>query len=63
MAHTENELLEHEIINEIESDINNNYFDALSELLSKLIEIDEAKTLLIGYLSDLFDRLFLKAEY
>lgn len=45
-------LLEHEIINQVESDLNDQDFEAMSEMLQKLIEIKEARIILINYLSD-----------
>lgn len=47
-----NDLLEQAVVNQLEQDLDNQEYDALSELLSKLIQIEEAKELLVGYLSD-----------
>lgn len=45
-------LLVHAVINQVDTDLNDMDYDSLDELLNKLIEIPEAKELLIGYLSD-----------
>ena len=48
----QNTLLEHAVINQIETDLNDNEYDSISDMLNKLFEIEEAKTILIEYLSD-----------
>jgi len=48
----EKELLIHAVLNEVERDLHDGYYEAVDELLSQLIEIDEAKEKLIGYLGD-----------
>jgi len=47
-----NEDLEHAVLNQIESDFEEQEYDAISELLQKLIEIPEARQVLVDYLSD-----------
>jgi hypothetical protein len=49
---SENELLEHAVLNQIETDLNEQDFDALSEMLSTLIKYSGSRKTLIGYLSD-----------
>jgi len=48
----EKELLIHAVLNEVERDLHDGYYEAVDELLGQLIEIDEAKEKLIGYLGD-----------
>ena len=48
----ENNLLEHSVINQLETDLNDQDFDAMSEMLSLLIKNEESKKILIEYLSD-----------
>ena len=45
-------LLVHATINQIEADLDDCDYDSLDELITKLIEIPQAKKLLVGYLSD-----------
>lgn len=45
-------LLIHEVLNQMSADMNEGYYEAIDELMVKLLEIDEAKALLKGYLSD-----------
>ena len=48
----EDELLEHEVINQLEADFNDQDYDAMSEMLSLLIKNNKSKKILIEYLSD-----------
>ena len=48
----ENDLLEQAIINQIEKDLEENDYDAISEMLRQLIHLEPAKKILVGYLSD-----------
>lgn len=48
----ENELLEHEVINQLEADFDNQDYDAMSEMLTLLMKNEESKNILIEYLSD-----------
>lgn len=48
----ENGLLEHAVINQLESDFDEQDFDAMSEMLTLLIKNEESKNILIEYLSD-----------
>lgn len=48
----QNELLEQAVINQIEKDLNENDYDAISELLKQLIHLEPARKCLIEYLSD-----------
>jgi len=52
MELTQNDLLEHAVINQLESDFFDNDFDAISEMLQLLIKSDESRSILIEYLSD-----------
>ena len=45
------ELLEHSVLNQIESDINDMDFDAYSELMMKLLKNKDNKKILFNYLS------------
>lgn len=45
-------LLLHAIINQLESDFDDNEFDSMDELITKLIENESNHEILIGYLSD-----------
>lgn len=47
-----NELLEQAVVNQIETDLNENDFESLSELLKLLIHLEPARKYLIEYLSD-----------
>lgn len=51
LENDENILL-HAVLNEIESDFDNQDYDSIDELLTLLIKVPEAKAFLIGYLSD-----------
>lgn len=46
------DLLEHAVINQLESDFDDNDFDSLSELVKNLIHLEPARKCLIEYLSD-----------
>jgi hypothetical protein len=46
------ELLEHEVLNQIEADINDNDYESVSEMLQKLMESPISKEILYQYLSD-----------
>lgn len=52
MALTENDLLEHEVLNQIENDLEERDYDAISEMLQLLIKSEESKKILIEYLGD-----------
>jgi len=52
MEYTENDLLEHAVLNQIETDFNDKDFDALSEMLKNLIYLEPARKVLIEYLTD-----------
>ena len=43
----ENNLLEHSVVNQLETDFNDQDFDAMSEMLSLLIKNEESKKILI----------------
>ena len=49
--HEKNQLL-HGIINQLESDFDDNEYDSMDELLTKLMENESNHTILIDYLSD-----------
>ena len=49
---TENDLLELAVLNEIEKDLDENDYDAVSEMLQLLISKEESRNILIEYLSD-----------
>lgn len=49
---TELDQIEHAIINQIELDFESQDYDALSEMLQCLLQVKEAKKILINYLSD-----------
>lgn len=46
------DLLEQAVINQIESDLENQEYDSISELIKNLIHLEPAQKLLIEYLSD-----------
>lgn len=48
----ENNLLVHALLNQLESDFEEQEYDSIDELLSSLIKDDKNKVLLIEYLSD-----------
>jgi DNA-binding SARP family transcriptional activator len=48
----DNNLLEHAVINQIETDLNDKDYDALSEMIKNLIHLEPARKVLIEYLSD-----------
>jgi len=52
VENVDNELLEHEVVNQLGDDFESKDFMALSEMLGQLMEIDEAKWILWHYLSD-----------
>jgi len=52
MELTENDLLEHEVLNQIEKDFDDRDYDAISEMLQFLIKNESAKKVLIEYLGD-----------
>lgn len=47
-----NDLLEHEIINQIEADLESNDFEALSEMIQSILELEGGEKVLKAYLSD-----------
>lgn len=47
-----NNLLEHAVLNQIESDLDEHDYDSLSEMIGLLIKSEPAKKILIEYLSD-----------
>jgi hypothetical protein len=49
---SEDNLFEHAVLNQIESDLDETDYDALSEMLGSLIKLEPAKKILIEYLSD-----------
>lgn len=51
-VYTEDDFLEHEVLNQIEHDIQFKDYDAFSEMMQSLIKIDEAKDILFNYLGD-----------
>jgi len=44
--------LEHAVINQLEADFNDQYYDTMSEMLQLLIQNDGARNILVGYLGD-----------
>lgn len=46
------DLLEHEVLNQIEADLNDNDYESISEMLQKLMESPISKEILYQYLSD-----------
>jgi len=53
MQQTEQDsLLEQAVINQLEKDIEENEFDAMSELIRQLILLEPARKCLLDYLSD-----------
>jgi DNA-binding SARP family transcriptional activator len=48
----ENILLEHAIINQFETDLNDQDYDSMSEMIQQLIFLEPARKVLIDYLSD-----------
>jgi hypothetical protein len=52
MERTENEMLEHAVVNQLEVDFNDLDFDAMSEMLKNLIHLEPARKVLTEYLSD-----------
>lgn len=49
---TENDMLEHAVINQLESDFEDQDYDAMSEMLQFLIKDEKSKKILIEYLGD-----------
>jgi hypothetical protein len=49
---TENDLLEHAVLNQIEADLEGDEYDVISEMLQSLISKEESRNILIEYLSD-----------
>ena len=49
---TEANLLEHAVINQLEADFDDQDFDSMSETIGLLLKNEEAKKILIEYLSD-----------
>lgn len=45
-------LLEHAVVNQLESDFYDNDFDAMSEMIALLLESESNKNILFNYLSD-----------
>ena len=52
MEHTQDELLQHEIINQFDEDLTHKDYESMSYMLEQLIELEEAKKILIDYLGD-----------
>jgi len=52
MTELSNDQLEHLVLNQIEKDLEDQDYDAFSEMLQLLINIPEAKEILINYLPD-----------
>jgi DNA-binding SARP family transcriptional activator len=44
--------LEHAVLNQLEADFDSQDYDAMSEMLQLLIQNDEARNILVGYLGD-----------
>lgn len=51
-SNDDDNLLQHAVINQLETDFNDRDFDAMSEMLELLIKNEESKKILIEYLSD-----------
>jgi CRISPR/Cas system CSM-associated protein Csm5 (group 7 of RAMP superfamily) len=45
-------LLIHEVLNQMSADLNEGYYEAIDELMTKLLEVNGVEELLTGYLSD-----------
>lgn len=45
-------LLEHAVVNQLESDFHDNDFDAMSEMIALLLESESNRSILFNYLSD-----------
>jgi len=45
-------LLIHEVLNQMSADMNEGYYEAIDELMTKLLEVNGVEELLTGYLSD-----------
>jgi hypothetical protein len=52
LSDIKNNLLLHATMNQMEADFDDNDYESLDELITKLFEIPQAKDLLVGYLSD-----------
>lgn len=52
MKKTEENLLEHAFINQLETDFNDQEYDAMSEMIQLLIKNQDNKKIIIEYLSD-----------
>ena len=48
----EDYLLEHAVINQLEADLNDQDFDAISEMIQHLMFLEPARKVLIEYLGD-----------
>jgi hypothetical protein len=52
MENQEQNLLEHAFINQLETDFNDQEYDAMSEMIQLLIKNQDNKKIIIEYLSD-----------
>tara|TARA_Y100000389_G_C17330170_1_gene447640 strand:+ start:62 stop:265 length:204 start_codon:yes stop_codon:yes gene_type:complete len=52
MENQEQNLLEHAFINQLETDFNDQEYDAMSEMIQLLIENEDNKKIIVEYLSD-----------
>jgi ABC-type uncharacterized transport system involved in gliding motility auxiliary subunit len=48
----ENDLLEHAFVNQLEADFEDNDFDSMSAMIQALLESEDNKQIILGYLSD-----------
>ena len=48
----DNILLEHAVVNQLESDFHDNDFDSMSEMIALLLESEDNRSILFNYLSD-----------
>lgn len=52
MENQEQNLLEHAFINQLETDFNDQEYDAMSEMIQRLIKNEDNKKIIVEYLSD-----------
>jgi len=52
MEYQEQNLLEHAFINQLETDFNDQEYDAMSEMIQLLIKNEDNKKIIVEYLSD-----------
>lgn len=62
MENQEQNLLEHAFINQLETDFNDQDYDAMSEMIQLLIKNEDNKKIIVEYLSDTAKENWLKGR-